>query len=107
MKKNLIITTVLTAVLLTGCSWFDKAPEVAKKPVTTRGVVTDPGSIKGLKVPSCEKLFADFQSKFPKDSVDDSYQAAATVLFSGNQKDAANACCDKIKDENLKKTCKK
>ncbi|MCX6734337.1 MAG: hypothetical protein NTZ25_00310 [Candidatus Peregrinibacteria bacterium] len=109
MKKNILISIVSTTLILSGCTWFSKPVETAPAKVAPDpiGKLVTPHPIKGLVVPSCQKLYADLSKKFPKDSADESYRAAAAILFSNNQKDDANSCCDNIKDETLKKACRK
>lgn len=108
MKKNLLLVLVAITISLGGCNWFNKPQEEAKAPAPSPiGTITTPHKIEGLEVPTCKKLYAELSTKFPKDSADESYRAAAAILFSNNQKDDANSCCDNIKDETLKKACRK
>lgn len=108
MKKIPLLVLLSITVSLVGCTWFNKPVEETKVPAPNPvGTLTTPHSIEGLEVPDCKKLYADLSEKFPKDSADESYRAAAAILFSNNQKDDANSCCENIKDETLKKACRK
>lgn len=109
MKKNLIIILVSTSLVLSGCTWFGSSTPATPKKVAPApiGTLVTPHPIAGLVVPSCDKLYADLSKKFPKDSADESYRAAAAILFSNSQNAAATACCENIKDPAAKLKCKK
>ena len=58
-----------------------------------------------VTVPACDELMADLGEKYPEQTKDEIVKAAADILYSDEQNEAAELCCAQIDDEALRGQC--
>ncbi len=110
MKKLLISSLLLASLaIFAACGSADNNNDNNNNTAqqASYNPLKDPVKIEGLYVGTCKELFADMRKNDKKSAGDELYRVAAVILFSDKRDEEAKTCCDNIKDEKLKKECRK